>query len=303
MSVHNVCRPATAGLGIKPLLVAMVAAGLFASQSAIGAEIPVAALTEISFRDAVTAANGHVDPENTITFPGLSGTITLTAGQVTVSKRLTIRGPNAGDANAITISGNNNSRIFDVADGLEGADPSNFGLTLENVHITAGNGKELSTDPVAGNGGCIRSDSGVVLNNSIVSNCTAADFGGGIFVSDQAQNAPKYGLILNQSTVTGNTASCLNLTEDESSKYACAGGGAFSSNGVIAKYSTISNNAVVTGRSNFEDDLFQSGGGLFGNFTGLIATTVSGNTLSGNADVTGSALRFGAGMASQASIR
>jgi hypothetical protein len=51
---------------------------------------------------ANTAAGGTVDFA-----PGLAGTITLTTGQITISKSLTIAGPGAG---TLTVSGNNVSR-------------------------------------------------------------------------------------------------------------------------------------------------------------------------------------------------
>src|SRR5262249_22828004 len=61
-----------------------------------------------SLRQAIldTPAGGTVDFE-----PGLSGTITLTSGELAVDKSLDIEGPGA---NLLTVSGNNASRVFDV---------------------------------------------------------------------------------------------------------------------------------------------------------------------------------------------
>src|SRR5689334_12815871 len=59
-----------------------------------------------SLRDAINAAAYEGD---TINFaPGVSGTITLTGGQLTITKNLTINGPGA---NVLTISGGMASRI------------------------------------------------------------------------------------------------------------------------------------------------------------------------------------------------
>ena len=62
---------------------------------------------------------------NTITFaPGLTGTITLTTGQLEIASDLTIIGPGAS---SLTISGNNKSRVFQVD---AGATASITGLTI-----------------------------------------------------------------------------------------------------------------------------------------------------------------------------
>src|SRR6516162_1585480 len=62
-----------------------------------------------SLRQAIldTPAGGTVDFQ-----PGLTGIITLTTGELALSKNLTITGPGA---NVITVSGNHASRVFDIA--------------------------------------------------------------------------------------------------------------------------------------------------------------------------------------------
>src|SRR6516225_8501060 len=59
-----------------------------------------------SLRDAIatTPAGGTVDFQ-----PGLTGTITLTSGELAINEDLTITGPGA---DVITVSGNNASRVF-----------------------------------------------------------------------------------------------------------------------------------------------------------------------------------------------
>jgi hypothetical protein len=53
--------------------------------------------------------------DDTITFAkGLHGTITLTSGELLVSKSVTISGPGA---NTLAVSGNGASRVFDIAAG------------------------------------------------------------------------------------------------------------------------------------------------------------------------------------------
>ena len=46
--------------------------------------------------------------------PGVTGTITLTSGELFFSKSLTIAGPGAAN---LTVSGNNTSRVFSVSSG------------------------------------------------------------------------------------------------------------------------------------------------------------------------------------------
>src|SRR5579863_810184 len=62
-----------------------------------------------SLRQALldTPSGGTVDFR-----PGLSGTITLTSGELAIGEDLTIAGPGA---DAIMVSGNHASRVFDIA--------------------------------------------------------------------------------------------------------------------------------------------------------------------------------------------
>lgn len=297
-------------MGLRPLLAAMAASGLLAAQPALATNYVVTNLNDDSspgsLRAIIALANlDGASPHSIVFQAGLNGTITLAQGlgqgQIPILQQMTITGPtNGSGVPQVTISGNNSSRVFSVADGLDGS--SEFGLTIENLSITSGNGKIISTDVSPGPGGCIFSDSALKLTGSIVSGCTSANFGGGIFVSANAEDSGgKYPvtLELEQSTISGNTATCLSKPE-EATKYGCAGGGAFSSDTALVKYSTIRNNAVVTGKDTFTEDVLQAGGGLFAYGTLVLASTITGNSLSGNADVTGEdniLLRLGGGVA------
>src|SRR6516225_4851282 len=68
-----------------------------------------------SLRDAIatTPSGGTVDFQS-----GLTGTITLTSGELAISHNLTITGPGAG---IITVSGNNASRVLEVLPGVTAA--------------------------------------------------------------------------------------------------------------------------------------------------------------------------------------
>src|SRR5262249_29424471 len=80
-----------------------------------------------SLRQALvdTPSGGAVDFQ-----PGLAGTITLTAGELVIDKDLTVAGPGAS---ALTVSGNNASRVFRVTSGVTVAIA---GLTIADGRVT-----------------------------------------------------------------------------------------------------------------------------------------------------------------------
>src|SRR5712692_4420456 len=88
-----------------------------------------------SLRQAILDANAN-PAANVIDFtPGLSGTITLTSGQLSITNDLTIDGPGAS---ALAVSGNDASRVFLVGSGIS--------VDVEDLTVTHGR---------AGNGGGI----------------------------------------------------------------------------------------------------------------------------------------------------
>src|SRR5688572_25749678 len=78
-----------------------------------------------SLRQAILDANAATGAD-AITF-SVSGTITLTSGQLTVTDDLTMTGPGAS---SLTISGNNASRVLQVIDAVT--------FTLEGVTVASG---------------------------------------------------------------------------------------------------------------------------------------------------------------------
>ena len=150
----------------------------------------------------------------------LSYTITLTAGQLELSKTegtLTITGPGAY---LLSINGNNASRVFQVDTGVTAAID---GLTITGGKVSTGSGGgilnqgnltlngDAISDNVASTGGGIfttavanGSASITVLNSTI--NANTADFCGGL---DSATSTDKSTIstTITNSTVTGNSAS------------------------------------------------------------------------------------------------
>lgn len=123
--------------------------------------------------------------------PGLTGTITLTSGELLLNKDLTIIGPGTS---ALAISGNNASRVFRVGDGVT---VSIYGMTIRDGNAAT------TTD-----GGGILNTGTLTLNNVIVTANAATDDGGGIY------NGTGGILTLTDVTISGNMA-----TEDGGGVY------------------------------------------------------------------------------------
>jgi hypothetical protein len=135
-----------------------------------------------SLRQAI-ALSDSTPGSNEIDFvPGLSGTITLTSGQLTIANNdVTIVGPGSG---VLSISGNNASRVF----GVNGA------ITVAISGLTIANGLELG----GGAGGGISNGGTLTVTNSTLSG-NGGSAGGGISNGGT--------LTITNSTFSGNTVS------------------------------------------------------------------------------------------------
>ena len=135
-----------------------------------------------SFREAINAANAQPGA-HTINLPGLTGTITLTNGELVITNDLTINGPGATN---LTVSGNNSSRVFlfnnvaTLVSGLtvsngriggqeDGAGIKNVGgsLTISNCTVTANamDGIDRLGAGIRNSGGELRVINSVIINN------------------------------------------------------------------------------------------------------------------------------------------
>jgi hypothetical protein len=206
-----------------------------------------------SLRKAIDDAN----PGDEITFAdSVTGTITLTSGELVINKTLTITGPGA---DILTISGNNSSRIFSI--GFS-ATMTVSGLTIANGDANSGGGIStlgmltlndctVSRNDAAYDGGGIFNWGVLTLNDCTVGGNIADDEGGGIYNDGT--------LVLCNSTVSGNTA-------DE-------GGGIWNYLEVVLNNCTVSNNTAGA-----------SGGGVY-IFDGV--TNVKNSIIAGNRAPTG----------------
>jgi hypothetical protein len=137
-----------------------------------------------SLRDAIvtTPDGGTVDFQ-----PGLTGTITLTTGELDVNKDLTIEAPGA---DAITVSGNNASRVFNVG---------NFTVAISGLTVAGG--------ATHGNGGGLYNAETLTIIGSVFSGNSASFDESGL--GSQANGGGIYNagtLTITNSDFTGNSA-------------------------------------------------------------------------------------------------
>jgi hypothetical protein len=232
-----------------------------------------------SLRAEIAAAHSN----DTIVFaPSLDGqTITLTSGELLIKKNLTIAGPGAGE---LTVSGNNASRVFEVAskenvtlsgltisDGAaSGVGQAGEGAGILNHGTLTVSGSALSGNSANQNGGGIHNDGTMTVSNSTLSGNSAGEGGGirnegtltvsgsvlsgnvGTVVGGGIEN---YGTL----TVSGSTLSGNSANQN--------GGGIFNDGTLTVSSSTLSGNSTT-----------QQGGGIYNNGT----MTVSNSTLSSN---------------------
>jgi CSLREA domain-containing protein len=255
----------------------------------------IAGILHCSLREAIA----HAAPGDTIDF-AVTGTITLTNGQLTIAKDLTISGPGATN---LTVSGNNASRVFALLDatvvsisGLAVSQGRAWGggaiqidstssLTMSNCSVTASH--DIAADYSGGGGGIKNMGRFTGIDCAVLGNSGAG--GGGIW------NAGKLDLI--------NSAVCSNFGGS-------AGGGIWHAGSPSSMVNcTISGNSVmwngggvmVTGYATMTcsnctitaNNGWYMGGGIFlptGGDTAILRNTI----LAGNAAVSGpDCLTFG----------
>ncbi|MGI8978373.1 MAG: Calx-beta domain-containing protein [Pirellulaceae bacterium] len=171
-----------------------------------------------SLRDTIAAAESG----DTIVFslaqpqPAVP-TITLTSGQLTLTEDLTIQGPGTDQ---LTISGNYDSRIFEVAPGAT--------VILSGLTITKGFG-------VTYGGGILNSGTLTVTSSMVAGN--GASYGGGVYNAGGTLN-------VGNSALDGNYADGL------------FGGGIYNAGGTVA----VSNSTLRNNQSLYGGGIYNNGG-------------------------------------------
>jgi hypothetical protein len=223
---------------------------VFTAVPAFAATITVTNLNDSgpgSLRDAIASATSG----DTINF-GVTGTITLTSGELLINKNLTISGPSAS---SLAVSGSNSVQVFSISPGVT---VSISGLTVQNGSTVTG-------------GGILNSGT-LTLTNTAVSGNSASNSGGGIF---------NYGMLaMTNSTISGNsspfgggiaTGGTLTVTNSTISGNSATieGGGIVNSGTLTVTNSTFSGN---------DSCCYFGGGGIDNQGT----ATVTNSTFSGN---------------------
>ena len=141
---------------------------------------------ETTLREALAIANGTAAADQIVFASGLSGTISLVEGSLTISEDVTIAGDVDGDGTGdITIDAGGASRVLNVTDGGAGLS----GLTLTGGYATS-----------AGGGIAVAGSASLTLTNSrVTANTAYAAAGGGIYTGGGT-------ITLNDSRVDGNMA-------------------------------------------------------------------------------------------------
>jgi hypothetical protein len=256
-----------------------------------------------SLRDAIagTPSGGTVDFQ-----PGLSGTITLTSGELAIAKDLTLSGPGA---DVLTVSGNQASRVFDIAapstvsiSGLSIADGViraafiggggllNSGtLTVTGCNVS-GNSAYGNPGPLSTLGGGIANSGTLTITDSTVSGNCAANSGevgggwaGGVY---SAGTLTVTGSVLSGNSANANAGGILNggtlaITHSVVSGNSTPGNGGGIDNQPGGNGTATITNSVVSGNSATTADAGVGGGIItFGTSEGSL--TVTGCTVGGN---------------------
>ena len=207
---------------------------------------------------------------DTIDATGISGTVTLTTGQLNVGTSVTITGPGA---NILAVDGNHASRVFNVGSGQT--------VTISGLTIT--NGYATGNYPADVGGGILNDHATLTVTNSTISG-NSADGGSGICNYGDGGSAT---LTVTNSTISGNTSSY-------------DGGGILNSSGGGGNATVMVTNTTLSGNS--ATSSIGAGGGIVndGN-SGTATLTITNSTLSGNSGVNGGGI-FNGGFAGSATL-
>ncbi|MEA5538343.1 choice-of-anchor Q domain-containing protein, partial [Limnoraphis robusta Tam1] len=229
---------------------------------------------DLSLREAIANAS----PGDVINFDSslIGGTITLTEGQLNINKPLTI---NALGAENLTISGNNNSRVFliDDSDNSTSIPVEINGLTISDGHLprtfTSGAGilnyerlelfDVIVTNNQGGSRGTGIGNIGFLkISDSVVKENSNGLFRGAVGGAAGIANFSEATLEIERSTISNNSSGK-------------NGGGIINSGGILEiRNSTISGNTIDAAETGF------GGAGIFNSFDGTL--TISNSTVTNN---------------------
>ncbi len=243
----------------------------------IGAPLIVSNLNDSgmgSLRQAINDAPSDEGDPVIIFATGVTGTLTLTSGELLIGKSLSILGP---CAKQLTISGNNSHRVFNIqsgtvnisgltiAHGNAGATFGNYGGGVYNQAALNLDRCVIRSNTAYSGGGIVNASAGTLtVNECAVFDNSAPNSGGGIFNGSFAT------LSVTNSTVSGNQGG--------------VGGGIFNANSLTIESSTIANNRST----------LLPGGGVYNSGTAALKNSIlARNTGSGGPDASGNFISQG----------
>jgi len=210
-----------------------------------------------TLRQAITDLNA-LTGSHTITFTGLTGTITLASALPALTKSMTITGPGLS---SLTISGNNLYRVFNL----------NASLTFSISGLTIANGRATGTYPATIGAGIFNSGSTLTVSNCTFNGCYATNVGGAIYSGGQFS--------VTNCTFASNTAlSGGSGIWATGSSTATVGNCTFSGNTGTAYSGNISftiYNCTFNGNTGLKSGAISTGGSVS---SAILSSTISGNT-------------------------
>jgi hypothetical protein len=284
----------TSVAGLIAAIVALTAADAYATTRTVTSTADGGAGT---LRDTIAASAAN----DTINF-SVTGTITLTSGELAIGRNLTIIGPGA---NVLTVSGNNASRVFDIASSIT---VNISGLTIANGRVVGANGADGNGGHPDGFPGANAQGGGILNQGALnLTNCTlssnsaiggtggSGSFGGSVG-NGGAGGASLGGGILNQGTLTllnctlaGNSATGGNAggfgNESNAGAGGAATGGGIANQGTLTLLNcTLAGNSATGGNggSTLGINAGAGGGSSGGAIFNQAALTLLNCTLTGN---------------------
>jgi len=195
-----------------------------------------------------------------------TGTLTLTSGEIALTRALTINGPGSA---LLTLSGNDASRLFKVSVTTAGA--ADAPVLLSGMTLSAGRAAGSCPAPASGSGGAIAATESLSLTDVVITASHAARNGGAIaWVVRRAGQA----LTLNNVSLSGNSAGCAGATAG------ALGGGLFA--GYDAAATAGSSGTLTINASTFATNTALRSGGAIA-LAGPVNLTVTASRIVGNA--------------------
>src|SRR3954453_2861459 len=188
-----------------------------------------------SLRQAGLHANASAGADDVVFAPGVTGTITLTSGEILITDSLFIHGPAAG---ALTGSANFRSRIFHV----ESPAAAPIDVTLSGLTLTQG----TSSHSFPTGGAVYAADENLTILDSVISSSTAG----------AAEDPPETGCGGNVG-VFGISGTTLRIADST-----LTGGGAFGIGEGFGGNLCVSGGKLILERSTLSSGQAYTGGGL-----------------------------------------